>query len=255
MRLRLGTVVARMFVLALWLVPSPSTEAQNLAAREQQLKQRVEEVYRLFVTGEWRKVEAYVSEDSRDLWFGQPKSAIEAYELGEIKLDPDGRRADVTVKATFRVPPVPVPFTMPQKGEWVFENEQWFLKVKPRPTMLEMFRATGAPLNPQASRSPFTFEQNPVVLPKAEGGSEIVVKVPFQNVIPTAVTVQELSTTCACLKAEMDKLQLRPEEHGILTVTYRATAGETPPSGLAIRGLLFTPAVYQLELPVALENP
>lgn len=148
MRRRLGAYVVRILVLAFLLVSALPTEAQDLAAREQHLRRRVEEVYRLFVTGEWRKVEPYVSADTRDLWSAQPKSTIDSYEIGEIKMDPDGRRADVTIRATFRVPQGPMSFTMSQKSEWVFEKEQWYLKVKKFPALLQMFPATGSPSTP-----------------------------------------------------------------------------------------------------------
>ena len=254
MKERYGRLVLPTFLITLLLVLALPGETQDLSAREQQLRQRVNEIYRLFVSGEWRKVEQYVSEDTRDPWFAQPKSTIDSFEIKEIKVAPDGTKADVTVMATFRVPQAALPFTMPQKGEWVFEEGLWFLKIRKPPTLFEMFQATGAPSNPQTSQSPFVFDQNPVLLPKSEGTSEIVVKVPFQNVNPNVVTVQELSTTCACLKAEMDKLRLNPEEHAILTVTYHNTSDTAPPARLAIQALILSPAVYQLELPVVLQD-
>lgn len=253
MRVRVGwTAFHVLFPAVCLLAFALPGGAQDTAAGEQQLRQRVEEVYRLFVSGEWRKVEQYVSEDARDLWFAQPKSGIEGFQIKDIKIDPDGKRADVIVMATFRVAQVPDPVTMAQRGEWVLDDGVWYLKVKKVPSLYDMFKATGAPSGPQ---SPFVFEQNPVRLPKTEDGSPTVVRIPLQNVSSRAIVVQELSTTCSCLEAIMDRLQLDAQEHAVLTVTYRPPSGQTPPSSLAIRAVLFTPAIYQLELPVLLQNP
>lgn len=265
MPLQVRWIAVRVFFPAVFLLAlALPGSAQDLAAREQLLRQRVEGVYRLFVTGAWRQVEQYVSEDTRDLWFGQAKSTIDSFELGEIKIDPDGQRALVTVKATFRVLQSPGQFTMPQIGEWLFEEGQWFLKIRKPPTLFEMFGTTtassstassssGAPLaSPQ--QSPFAFDQSPVLLPNTAGSSEIVVKVLFRNVSSNRVTVQELSTTCECLKAEMDKRQLNPQEQAFLTVTYQNPPGHAPPLQMAVRAIVFTPAVYQMQLPVLLQD-
>ena len=86
MRSRMQWLALPVFFSAVMLLAfAPRVEAQDLAAREQQLRQRADEVYRLFVTGEWRRVEQYVSEDDRDLWFGQAKSTIDSFEIQEIE--------------------------------------------------------------------------------------------------------------------------------------------------------------------------
>ena len=149
MPLQVRSIAARVFFPAVFLLAfALPGSAQDLAAREQQLRQRVEGVYRLFVTGAWRNVEQYVTEDTRDLWLGQAKSTIEAFELGEIKVEPDGLRANVTVKATFRIAQSAGPFTTPQISEWVFEKNQWFLKVKKPRTVIELFQNSGSAAKP-----------------------------------------------------------------------------------------------------------
>jgi len=46
MGLRLGWIGIRIFAVALVLLPALPAQAQDRAAREQQLRQRVEEIYR-----------------------------------------------------------------------------------------------------------------------------------------------------------------------------------------------------------------
>ncbi len=242
--------LALLFLLA--GTANPQSPAAPQSKQERQLVERVEGIYKLFVSGDWRKIEPFVSEDTRDIWFAQPKGAIESFEIKGVTVAPDGKRADVTVMVTFFVPQANATYTMPQKSEWVYEKGKWFLTVTPPPSLLEMFQAMGAPPQPEQAVSPVVFDQNPILLPKAAVGSEVVVKVSFQNVTPHVVTVQELGTTCACLKAEMNTMELRPTEKGVLTLTYQATA--TPPTPrLAVQALL-VPSMYLLDLPVVFPN-
>jgi hypothetical protein len=224
---------------------------QNQTARERNLSKRVDELYRLFVSGEWRKVEPFVSGATRDLWVAQPKGTIDSYQIKEIKVDPDGKRADVTVMATFHIPQIDAPFTQPQVSEWVYEKGKWFLKVKPRPTALDMFKASGAPSNTAVGQAkfPLVLDQNPIRF--APG--ETVVTVPFQNTSADAVSIQDLRTTCPCLKAELDKMIVPPEGKGILTITYNAAAVPAQKPTLLVQALV-APTMFVLEVPVMLGN-
>lgn len=243
--------------LALLFLLAGIATAQSPAApkskRERQLLERVEGVYKLFVSGEWRKVESFVSEDTRDLWFGQAKSTIDSFEIKEVTIAPDGKRAAVTVMATFYVPQANAPFTMPQKSEWVYEKGKWFLKVKKPVPITDLFKSNTVPSEPRPAQSPLVFDQNPLQIPSSEADAERVVKVLFQNVTPNVVTVIDLGTNCPCLKAETDITLIQPEQKGILTVTYYPAASPIPLPRLAVQATL-APSMYLLDLPVELKN-
>ncbi|OFV99789.1 MAG: hypothetical protein A3H28_06690 [Acidobacteria bacterium RIFCSPLOWO2_02_FULL_61_28] len=243
--------------LAILLTAALPAEGQNTAALERQLTRRVDEYYKLFVSGEWRKVQDYITEDSYDIWLAQPKNTIQSYEIKEVKVAPDRKQADVTVAATFLIPQFPAPLTQPQRSQWVYQKRQWFVRL-PTPRDIndifkEVFGTKGPASQPQPVLSPLRFDQNPIRLPGREGAGEITVQVPFQNETTTVVTVKDLSTNCPCLKAEVDKTEVQPGEKGILTVTYRTPASDSPSRRLVVQATL-SPTMFLLDLPVEFSN-
>ena len=257
MQLRTVSLCVRIFVLAVLLVAALPGEAQNTAALGRQLTKRVDEYYKLYVSGEWRKVQDYITEDSYDTWLALPKNTIESYEIKEVKVAPDRKQADVTVLVTARAPQFPAPFTFPQPSKWVYQKRRWFVRL-PKPQELsevfkQVFGAKGPVSQPQPVQSPLVFDQNPIRLPRSEGAAETTVKVPFQNVTSTPVTVTDLGTNCPCLKAEVDKTEVQPGEKGILTVTYHAESGDRPPRPPVVQATL-APSLFLLDLPVEFSN-
>ena len=252
MPLQVRWIAVRVFFPAVFLLAfALPGRAQDLAAREQQLRQRVDELYQLLVTGEWRKAEQYVTEDTRDLWYAQPKSTIMSFALGEIKMDPDGSRADVIVKATFRVLRVPQPVTMPQRSEWFFQGDQWFFKVKKPETLLDVLKATKAASSPVAAKSPLVFTPNPIRIPDPESGSESV-KVTFWNMSSEVVSFQDLSANCSCLTVEVSRTALPPRGRATLTVTYHPSTPPPSEPAPAVEAIL-TPSMHILNIPVLIQ--
>ena len=244
-------------LLAILLTAALPAEGQNTAALERQLTRRVDEYYKLFLSGEWRKVQDYITEDSYDIWLAQAKNTIQSYEIKEVKVAPDRKQADVAVAATFLIPQFPAPLTQQQRSQWFYQKRQWFVRLQTPRDMNDVFKdvfGTKGPVStPQPVQSPLRFDQNPVRLPGREGAGEITVKVPFQNDAPAPVTIKDLGTNCPCLHAEVDKTLLQPQEKGILTVTYRTPASDTPSRRLAVQATL-APMMFLLELPVEFRN-
>ncbi|MCH7977398.1 MAG: hypothetical protein IH935_00270, partial [Acidobacteria bacterium] len=73
-------VARRLFLLIFLLAAGLPGRAQDQAAPEsekaRQLTERVDQLYQLFVSGDWRKVEPYVAEESQDIWLAQAKGTI-----------------------------------------------------------------------------------------------------------------------------------------------------------------------------------
>ncbi len=254
MKVWLPCFIRRLFPLILLLAAGLPGRAQDQAALERQLTERVDQLYQLFVSGGWRGVEAYVAEESQDIWLAQAKGTIDAYEIKEVKIAPDGERADVTVMTVFRIPQAPrAPIHMPQKSEWLYQSGQWVIKLKPPPSMLEIFKMSGAPANPGMMKAPLLFDQNPVKISPPEAGSETVVKVPFQNVTSNVVMIQDLSTNCSCLQAEVDRTAVLPDGQGVLTLTYHPSADSSSKRSFSVQAIL-APSTYFLNLPVVISN-
>ncbi len=139
-----GGIVRRLFVLLLFTacaLPAPAqAPAQARAALQQRLSERVDQLYQLFVSGDWSKVDGYITEDSRNLWLAQAKNTIEAFEIQEVTVAPGGDKAEVTVLIDFRVMQVPgAPFRQPQKTEWVHHEGEWLVQLKPPPSPMVLF--------------------------------------------------------------------------------------------------------------------
>jgi hypothetical protein len=249
--------LARFSVLALWLVSALPGEAQRVSARERQLTKRVQEYFQLLVTGDWRKVENYLTKDSQDTWLTMAKNKIESFEVKEVQIASGDREADVTVMVTFYIPQVSAPFHQPRKTKWIYERRNWFTRLPPMMSATELFQkvfaagGSGAtvPSMAQPVQSPLRFEQNPIRLPRQEGATEITVHVPFQNVTSGVVSVTQLGTNCPCLAATVDKQILQPNEAGVLTVTYRGSPGAPPARPPAVQATI-GPSLYLLDLPV-----
>jgi len=260
MRLGLGPFVARFSVLALWLVSALPGEAQNVSARERQITKRVQEYFQLLVTGDWRKVENYLTKDSQDTWLTMAKNKIQSFEVKEVQIAPGNREADVTVLVTFYIPQVSAPFQQPRKTKWINERRNWFIKLPPMVSATELFQkvfgagSMGGLSSPQTVQPPLRFDQNPVRLSRQEGAAESTAQVPFQNVTASVVSVTQLGSNCPCLQVSMDKLLVQPGEQGILTVTYRALP-QGPPSSAPVIQATLGPTFYLLDLPVEIPGP
>jgi len=260
MRLGLGPFLARFSVLALWLVSALPGEAQNVSARERQITKRVQEYFQLLVTGDWRKVENYLTKDSQDTWLTMAKNKIQSFEVKEVQIAPGNREADVTVLVTFYIPQVSAPFQQPRKTKWINERRNWFIKLPPMVSATELFQkvfgagSMGGLSSPQTVQPPLRFDQNPVRLSRQEGAAESTAQVPFQNVTANVVSVTQLGSNCPCLQVSMDKLLVQPGEQGILTVTYRALP-QGPPSSAPVIQATLGPTFYLLDLPVEIPGP
>ena len=239
-------------VLLLAAFPHPA-ESQGQAALEKQVTKRVDQIYQVFVSGEWRKVAPFLTEDSQDLWLAAPKGKLDSYHIESVEIAPNGKQATAMVKVTFQVKEAAgVPFTMLRRSDWVYQKGQWLMKLKPPSSLLDTFSMI-APSKAVKATSPLLFDQNPIHLSRPQPGSEVVIRIPFQNVTPNVISVQDLRTNCACLKAEMDKTEVKPEEKGLLTVTYRALSN-TPPSPAPVVQAILAPVMFLLDIPVVIDT-
>jgi hypothetical protein len=246
--------LSRLLPMVLLLsLPLPA-ECKDSGAMEKKLTKRVDGFYRSFVTGEWSKITPFVSEDTRPIWLGVQKSTIISYKIDTLEVAPGGKTAKVSVMVTNRFPQAyNASFTQTQRSEWIYQKGDWFVKIRPRPSLTELFKSLSTSPGPAVPMTPpIAFEQNPVQFPIRDDGADSVRKVYFQVAIPVAVVVQNLRTNCDCLKAELDRTAYEPTGDGVLTLTYHATSNNPPNSPLVVEATI-APLGYQLSLPVVLE--
>lgn len=99
-----------------------------LAEAEKALRARAEQFYQLEVDKKFRQAEAFVAEDSKDLYYGNSKPDIRKFSIGKIEFSEDGKQAKVTVMITsvMKVPNMPgMEFTSPVPMTWKLDNGEW----------------------------------------------------------------------------------------------------------------------------------
>ncbi len=187
---------------------------EELDRRKKLLSSRVAEIYKLFQIPSWRKAEAYLTEDSRDIFYEQPKGPVLDFTIKDLEVAPDGMSAQASVEIKFVLAQFPTPLTMLRKTRWVYEQDNWFMKLE---------RVPNHPLAPfLLQRTP---DKNAVLrFPKLEqeisrGTREYVF--PFENAGKETLSVRALPDDCGCMEASLDKESYAPGEKGELRVKMR----------------------------------
>lgn len=193
------------------------------ARRKELLHSRVTEIYKLFQIPAWRKAEAYLTEDSKDIYYEMPKGAILDFSVKNIAVQPDGVAAVASVEIKFNVARFPTPFPLLQKTRWVWEGDNWFLKLE---------RVPNHPLAPFMLNQPPAAYKNAILrFEKMEqeisrGNHEYVFS--FQNAGKEPLSLQTFVDDCACMEARLDKQTYAPGEAGRLRVNMRIEADARP---------------------------
>lgn len=118
----IATVIA-----LLTAVSAPAQLAQKAPPEiESALSERVEAFYGHFKRGEFRKAEAFLDEDSKDLFYNAKKSRIISYQLKTIQWDEDFRSATVLVACETIVPMLgSSPVSVPLASAWRYADGEW----------------------------------------------------------------------------------------------------------------------------------
>jgi hypothetical protein len=97
---------------------------------EEALRARVNGFYTLFQQGQLREAEAFVAEDSRDVFYNAPKSRIFAYEVRNVEFNDDISEAKVLVSVDSLTPLSSQPLKQPLQSDWKRIDGEWFLLLK-----------------------------------------------------------------------------------------------------------------------------
>jgi hypothetical protein len=198
---------------------------------EKALRERIAEFYQYHVTGEFRKAEALVAEDTRDLFYAQNKPKYLSFDIGRIAYQDNFTRATATV---FCEQVIMFPgfagkaMKFPTSSNWKVVDGKWYWYVDPERLKFPFGKATGSDQAQAATPSP-------VAVPTAGG-------MPNLSALPT-------STSFILNKMKLDKHELELTSDGSGTVTMTNTA----PGILAyevrdnLRGLEVTPTRASLQ--------
>jgi hypothetical protein len=199
----------------------PELSSAELNKRKEALASRVTELYDLAKAGQWRKMEAFMTEDSKDVFYGQPKNPINEFEVKRIEVELDGKTGKAVVDIKFMAGGFAQLMVLPQPSRWVFENGAWLVKLeKPVAHPLAAFTQGGAAGPPSALR----FGQREIEIER--GAHEYVVR--FQNTGQQTLAVRAGTDPCQCLEVSLDKQKYAPGESGELRIKTEIDADMEP---------------------------
>jgi len=230
------------------------------------LRARIQEFFGYHVTGEFRKAEAMVAEDTKDYFYLHNKLRYISIEIAKIKYSENYTKANAIVLCEQVYPALGFgdkPIMIPTPSTWKLENGKWmwwvdpekvgespFGRMKPGPDTAGA--KTPAPLPPNLANMPnstdFLFDQvkldkNSVSLKPGESAS-----VSISNAAPGTMTVS-IRTKLPGIEASLDKSSLAMNEKAILTI--KATPAARPGS----LELQIDPIGQVLRVQVAVSNP
>lgn len=206
-------------------VAKPHAKSQlsstELNKRKEALASRVTEVYELAKAGQWRKMEALMTEDSKDIFYGQSKNPINEFEVKRVEVEPDGKTGRAVVDIKFMAGGFAQPMVLPQPSRWVFEDDVWLLKLeKPAAHPLAAFTQGGAAGPPSALR----FDKREIEIER--GVHEYVLR--FENTGQQVLAVRAGADPCQCMDVSLDKEKYAPGESGELRIKTEIDANMEP---------------------------
>jgi hypothetical protein len=194
-----------MFRLILLAILATGSFAQNAgdvfnkppADVDQALRARITEFYDLHVKGEFRKAEAWVAEDTKDIYYNSNKTKYISFEIGRIDYSDNFTRAKATVvcQQYIALPGfIGTPMKIPIPSTWKLVDGTWYWYVDP-----ESLRVT-----------PFG-KMNPGP-PSESGSSSSIPAIP--TTVPDFIYKQ--------VKADKASVTLKAGESGQVTITNGA---------------------------------
>ena len=200
---------------------TPELSSAELNKRKEALASRVTELYDFAKAGQWRKMEALMTEDSKDIFYGQSKNPINEFEVKRVEVEPDGKTGLAVAEIKFTTGAFAQLMVLPQRSRWVYENGAWLLKLeKPVAHPLAAFAQGGAAGPPSALR----FGQQEIEIER--GAHEYVLR--FENTGQQTLAVRAGADPCQCMDVSLDKEKYAPGEWGELRIKTEIDAHAEP---------------------------
>lgn len=217
-------------VLSLAIGCLAAQEASNIFEKappdvDQALRGRVTKFYEAFVSGKFRQADAFVAEDSKDVFFAMEKKRYKDCELGNIVYSDQFTKAvavtscDTQYYMLGRQVPVKLPIT----SQWRIENGEWFWYVIPisqRTTMQTPIGVVPVPPQPEDGQT-----APPSPLPARPDQASIIAQV------SRGVRVDRESIEINPTKASEEKIHITNALPGVVEVTVES--GNIP--GLTVK--------------------
>jgi hypothetical protein len=202
---------------------------------DEALRARVSDFFKYHVTGEYRKAEALVAEDTKDYFYDHNKPKYLSFEIGKIEYSANFTRAKAVVLCETRLNAPGFGnrvFKVPVPSAWKLEDGKWYWWVEPENINLTPFgkmtpgpepkSGAAAPGPPSVANMPtspdFLFEQvrlDKKALALAPESSDVIT---IHNTAPGVMEVLILQRPGG-VEAKLSKSSLNSGEKATLTVT------------------------------------
>ncbi|MBI3207764.1 MAG: hypothetical protein HYZ37_02540 [Candidatus Solibacter usitatus] len=195
------------FGIALYAQDAASLFEQAPPVIDNALRERVNAFYQAHAEGKFRAADAFVAEESKDVFFESDKRRCRKFSLQKITYFDDYTRATVLISCDteMMIPPKGLmSVTMPVASQWRVENGTWMWFVVSTKQRQTPFGA----MNPGADSS----APSPVAVPKGPSIQDLVNSVKFSRTVvpmnPKLASIEEVEISSQ-LPGEL-KLQLEP---------------------------------------------
>ena len=222
---KVASFLSRFGLIALLSLLPANTRVLAESPSEQALRARADQLYSALRQGDWKKVEKYLTKDSRRVFRSQPKKTITEYQVDSVKVEANGQSAQVTVRLPG--PPAMIagpPIFLPQITRWQLVAGKWYMDL-PDP-----HHAGGLPGPGDQRQAPgphFTtnssdlkFDSTYASVGFVHKGEVKVARFPFTNVSQRTVTVADVQSTCPCLRLTSQQKEFKPGEAGAIELTF-----------------------------------
>jgi hypothetical protein len=215
-----------LLVLVGSLAGTVSVATASSSTSEEALRGRVQECYNALQSGDWKKVEKYLTKDSKPIFRNQPKWPLNGYEIQSVTINPDGQTASVVVLVPVTSAVIPKPFPVPRTTQWRLVNHAWYLELsKPGPANAQSVfdQIPKGPINTTArvgfSRD-LQFDTVWASFGTVGNNDKRQAKFSFKNVSTHPVTLANFQLGCECLRLKTQQMEYKPGETGTLEIEF-----------------------------------
>ncbi len=235
-RIRISRSLRTVYLSCMVCLLVPGSPVKADSSSEEALRRRVDECYTALQRGDWKKVEKYLTKDSKPIYRGQIKKPLTAYRIDSIKIDPDGQTASVVVLVPLVSVTIPKPIFVPRTNVWRLVDHGWYLELPRAGADAQQWLANMAPPAVKPTPTPVALLSKDLKFDTLwrgigveEGGGTGVARYPFKNVSTHVVTFTDFHLGCDCLRLKTTQMEYKPGESGALEVEF-------DPSKLAVSG-------------------
>jgi hypothetical protein len=202
---------------------------------DEALRERMKEFYQDHVTGQFRKAESLVAEETRDWFYEHNKPKYLSFEITEIRYSENFTKARATVLCE-QIVPFPGfagrPMKVPTRSDWKLVDGKWYWYIPP-----EVFKSFPFPTIPHEGNG-----AKPAAPAQPAPGAGAAVAPPSLSSIPTSPDFILKKVT-----PDRDKVELKANGSGTVTFHNSAPGSMSIEVASPLKGVTVTPERASLD--------